>query len=176
MSKWLWAVALSIGFLQGCATQVAPPASMTMLAAIPPGTPACDTLPAPHAGNCTVYLTVADKGLTSCDITLSNQAGAPLADSDLLTLDVNASKGNFIYWKIINSSTYEFTEDGIAFVDNNRPRMYNRSQKLNATEYQWRRNNRPVRRVNGYVINVIKPNANPSLERECELDPWIRTK
>jgi hypothetical protein len=114
------------------------------------------------------------KGNDSCTITLVNKNGAEIKDLDLLSL-TNAT-GNLVYWRIINSAGYEFTDDGIAFVDNNRPRMFTNGKRLNATEFQWRRNNKKVRRVNGYVITVTKPASTTEAERECELDPWIRNR
>jgi hypothetical protein len=166
-TAWLCAAVLGCGHAPTLMAQTA----------IPGNPPACDAS-GPNRASCVIHLKVTDdpdpKKPTDCDIKLVDAAGATLDDLDLVSL--GSSRGNFVYWRIINSPGYEFTDDGIAFVDNNRPRMYTQSKRLSATEFQWKRNKRPDRRVNGYVVNVIKPNTDPTKERECELDPWIRTR
>lgn len=175
---WACPMLLAAALLPGCATREAPSTPAAPLGGIPtnPAPPSCNSLPEPHSGNCVIHLTVADKGSDDCSITLTDERGAELKDLDQIALDVNGARGKFIYWRIISSPGYQFTDDGIAFIDNNRPRMYTQGRKLNDTEYQWRRNQKAARRVNGYVINVFKPASGIERDRECERDPWIRTK
>lgn len=119
-------------------------------------------------GECVIQLRVLENDPDKC-IELAN------ADDDLITL--KGAKGNFLYWRIIDSPDYIFTRDGIAFVDNFRPRVFSEGERgtVMKNEYRWKfTGNR--RRVNGYVITVRKPAAPGSPARECELDPWIRNK
>jgi hypothetical protein len=162
-AAWLYAAILGCGHAPTLMAQTA----------ITGDPPPCDEVTAPNPGNCVIHLKVTDhpKDATDCDIKLVNKAGAILEDLDLVTL--KDARGNFIYWRIIDSADYEFTDDGIAFVDNNRPRMYTQGKKLSAKVFQWKRNMRQDRRVNSYVINVIKPGTP---DRECELDPWVRNR
>jgi hypothetical protein len=176
-SKQILPMLFAAAILQGCATRDEAATPIEILTSIPSSADVpCDTLAQPLAGNCVIHLVVTRKGTDSCSIQMTNKAGVELKDLDQISLDVAGAKGNFVYWRIINSPDFRFTDDGIAFVDNNRPRMYTQGKKLNDTEYQWRRNKREARRVNGYVITVMKPATAFDPERECERDPWIRTR
>ena len=78
-----------------------------------------------------------------------------------------------VYW-YITTPDYIFTRDGIAFVDNFRPRSFDdglRQEPPDRNVFQWT-NLHPKRRVNGYVISVRVPGSPIS----CEKDPWIRAR
>jgi hypothetical protein len=103
-------------------------------------------------------------------------------DNDLLT--VKGMLGKYLFWSIVDSPNYIFTRDGVAFIDNFRPRKFEEGDRIDGPEttpptdiknkgYQWLVAN-DKRRVNGYVINVREKPGNP--RRRCELDPWVRTK
>ncbi len=161
--------------LYGCAPAPVAPEPMKhqgMAAAtkIPTGTPTC-AVNQPVAGNCVIELTATDDTSDPklCTLKLVNE------DDDLVTL--RGAQGNFLYWRIVSSEGYRFTRDGVAFVDNFRPRMFSDGERIgdDNNEFQWQFTGKK-RRVNGYVITVRKPNSDPNKVRECELDPWVRNK
>lgn len=170
------AAVVSIG-LYGCApAPLAPPlsplhsGSITM-ASIPAGALPCDVTQPTVVGNCVIELTVTDDATNpkGCSIKLVRE------DSDLITL--KGAQDNFLYWRIVGSPNYKFTRDGIAFIDNFRPRVFSEGERGGAddNEYQWKFTGNK-RRVNGYVISVRKPGSSTNPARECELDPWVRNK
>lgn len=173
----LLTVAFTAAALAGCATRMAheEPPQFGATAAIPATAPLCGVNHT-NTQSCVIELTVSDPSnpldTKGCDIKLSTD------DNDLLTL--NRMAGNYVYWRIVNSPDYIFTRDGIAFIDNFRPRMFDEGERIDSTSanpndkkgYQWRVVD-GKRRVNGYVINVRKAAPSP---RRCELDPWVPSK
>lgn len=160
---------LAAAILPGCATQTVPepPSGGISVMDIPVNTPLC-VVNGNNAADCVIELTVADdpKDSKGCLIELANE------DNDLLSL--RGAVGKVIYWRITpNTSPYQFTKDGIAFIDNFRPRMFDEGERIegNKRAFQWKVVN-DKRRVNGYIINVRKDGGS----RRCDRDPWVRSK
>ena len=174
-------VAFAAAAFSGCATrpQREEPPQFGMLQTAIPGTALPCKIDMNNTVACVIELTVSKPldplDTEGCVITLK------LADNDLLT--VNGMKGKYLYWHIVDSPDYIFTRDGIAFIDNIRPRKFDEGERIDGQVttpptdiknkgYQWLVVN-DKRRVNGYVINVREKGSNP---RRCELDPWVRSK
>jgi hypothetical protein len=161
------ALLLTLG-LSGCApAPIVKEPGMAPLANIPPNTLPCK-VNEDIVGDCVIELTVRDgSGPKDCTIV------AKVTDSDLITLKNREAKDKLLYWRIIDSPGYRFTRDGIAFIDNFRPRNFTEGERLNEDNdgFQWRFVGN-ARRVNGYIINV----RNPTNGRECDKDPWVRNR
>jgi hypothetical protein len=151
--------------LCGCATRQLEPEIKA--SAIPAGTAKCSTS-VDNAASCVVELTVAPKGMDGCEIEFVD------ADSDLIPVKRGVSAIN-VYWRII-SPGYIFTRDGVAFIDNFRPRAFTDGQRLDdaPNEFAWTNLN-PRRRIHAYVISVRTPQG-AAPQRSCEKDPWIRNR
>lgn len=168
---------LAVG-LQACA-----PARLATAEDIKPTTitaPPCVFKPGDLSpGDCVIELRVTPFEAKSCAIELGVRKPVvgvpgtfffePQPNLDLVSFD--PSNGPTIYWRIFGDVGYVFTHDGIAFVDNFKPRVFRDGQRISDTEFQWKMRKNVKRRVNGYVINVKGP-----ADRECELDPWIRNR
>jgi len=155
--------------LAGCATQ-RPPEKEIMPAGIPAGVGDCSSSMVNNK-SCVVRLNVTPKLPDSCEIEFAD----PDADLVTFTKPPAGSPPLVIYW-LITSSGYIFTKDGIAFVDNFRPRSFDDGFRQDAPDrnvFQWT-NLHPKRRVNSYVISVR--NAGSPITNACEKDPWIRAR
>lgn len=164
------AIAVAVVVLQACApAQVLredghpAPSSFSILST-------CNSTPgSENTTDCTITVDVADDphDTSKCTITLSG-------DKDLITF--KNARGSKIVWKIASASgNYVFTRDGIAFIDNFRPRMFRDAERsANGEEFAWTIN-RSERRVNAYVISIRTRNG-VTPARECEKDPWIRSR
>lgn len=153
----------------GCATQ-RPPEKEIMPAGIPAGVVDCSSSVV-NSKSCVVRLNVTPKLPDSCEIDFVDP------DADLVTFAKPPADSPplVIYW-VITTSGYIFTKDGIAFVDNFRPRSFDDGFRQDAPDrniFQWT-NLHPKRRVNGYVISVR--NAGSPITNTCEKDPWIRAR
>lgn len=166
---WILAFAVVAFTVAGCATQ-RPPEKEIMPAGIPAGVVDCSSSVV-NSKSCVVRLNVTPKLPDSCEIDFVDP------DADLVTF-AKPSAGSpplVIYW-MITTSGYIFTKDGIAFVDNFRPRSFDDGFRQDAPDrniFQWT-NLHPKRRVNGYVISVR--NAGSPITNTCEKDPWIRAR
>jgi hypothetical protein len=153
----------------GCATQ-RPPEKEIMPTGIPAGVVDCSSSVVNDKA-CVVRLNVTPKFPDSCEINFVDP------DADLVTFakPPPGSSPLIIYW-VITTPGYIFTRDGIAFVDNFRPRSFDDGFRQDAADrniFQWT-NLHPKRRVNGYVISVR--NAGNPITNACEKDPWIRAR
>lgn len=175
LTHWISAGIVS-ALVYGCATPPPPPAPPP--APIRPMAWTVPTNPCKNAGendaDCVIDLNVFPEGSDSCRIEFAT------ADDYLFSFKKGA-QGKFIYWRILTAD-YEFTEDdGVAFVDNFRPRGFanGRRDKDNAKLYRWRNLNKRADakkeggRVYSYVINV---ETSSGQARSCTLDPWIRNR
>lgn len=159
----------------GCGTAPAPPSPrpISPMAWTVPSTP-CKNVGENNV-DCVIDLNIRPDGGNSCKIDFAKP------DDYLLSFEKGALD-KFIYWRILTAD-YEFTEDdGVAFVDNFRPRGFAKGRRNpgDTKVYRWLNLNRKMDprdsgRVYSYVINV-ETSSGATTARACTLDPWIRNR
>lgn len=127
---------------------------------------------------CVIDIKVEDKNKDengeSCRITLLTP------HQDLVTFG-RGFADKFIYWRIKEQpvgNPYRFgLRDGIAFLDNPRPRTFVNLQRASKDPTSFRARNKHNRvKVFKYVVNVTNETEDASPTRECSLDPWFRNR
>jgi hypothetical protein len=123
---------------------------------------------------CVIELRVEDKDDSNCRITLL------IPSQDLVSFGPGI-KEKFVYWRIkqqVGAKPYRFgLRDGIAFVDDPRPRTFVNLQRGGKDPTSFRARNKFNRAtVFKYVVNVTNETDTDPATRECSLDPWFRNR
>jgi len=158
-----------LGAAGGCSAQERAEAQLTFDDPLPPS--ACSD--GSNKTECVIELRVVDKD-DSCRISLL------LPTQDLVTFE-SGIKDKFVYWRIkeqVGAKPYRFgLRDGIAFVDDPRPRTFVGLQRGGKDPTSFRaRNNFNRKTVFKYVVNVTNETETEAATRECSLDPWFRNR
>jgi hypothetical protein len=159
-----------LGAAGGCVAQERIEAQLTFDESLPPGACADGS----NQTECVIELRVEDKDDKSCRISLL------IPSQDLVSFGPGI-KDKFVYWRIkeqVAAKPYRFgLRDGIAFVDDPRPRNFVGLQRGGKDPTSFRARNKFNRTtVFKYVVNVTNETDSEPATRECSLDPWFRNR
>jgi hypothetical protein len=154
----------------GCSTAQERPEEQLLFDDTPP-TNACTD--GSNQTECVIELRVVDMD-DGCRISLL------IPGQDLISFGPGI-KDKFVYWRIkeqVGTKPYRFgLRDGIAFIDDPRPRTFVGLQRGGKDPTSFRARNKFKRMtVFKYVVNVTNETESDPATRECSLDPWFRNR